>query len=276
MLTTRVGASGPPSGGFASSPTRRSCSSCSRRRARRTCRPPPAAPAPPPRRAAVAVALEPPAAADDRRRRRRVEVDERGQVGPRRRRRPRRRGRASTARRAAQLVHAGGVLARNVSSARPTRTAADDRERHGEVGARPHGQVEVGLPRELVARGSTTTSRAPRSLRLAGWRHEVDARRRGVGAPDDDEPRVDVVLVGDARHLAVQPHRGGARSARRRRCAPGARRRGGGRARRVGRVLRQQAVRAAVGVGEDRLAAVSAVARRDEPAATQRRAPRPS
>ena len=91
-------------------------------------------------------------------------------------------------------------------------------------------------------------------LRLADVRHEVNARRRRVHAPEDDQLRLGVVLIRDRRHLAVERHVGGAgrrradraREARRAEAAPQLR---------VDVVLREQAVRPAVRVGQDRLGA---------------------
>ena len=85
----------------------------------------------------------------------------------------------------------------------------------------------------------------------------------GIHAPEDDEPRVRIVDVGDAGHLAVEGLIGGAG----RRGADGsrqARRPERAEERGVGRVLRQQPVRAAVAERQDRFGA-PAVANRAHP-----------
>ena len=61
-----------------------------------------------------------------------------------------------------------------------------------------------------VARGSMTTSMRAAASRFLDERHEVDAGSRRVDAPQHDQPRVEVVLVRDARHLAVERQVGGA------------------------------------------------------------------
>ena len=104
-----------------------------------------------------------------------------------------------------------------------------------------------------VARGSMTTSRAPCFCACAHVRDEVNARRRRVDAPEDDQPGLGIVLVGDARHLSVHRLRGGAGwrgtyRAREARGAEPAEQDG------VERVLRQQSVRAAIRKGQNRFA----------------------
>ena len=99
-----------------------------------------------------------------------------------------------------------------------------------------------------------TTSFAPRRWASRTIRNEVNARGVRIHAPEHDQPRVRIVLVGDRRHLAVEPQvrrasRRRAHRARKPRCAEPPPQR------RVEIVLRQQTVRAAVGVGQDRLRA---------------------
>ena len=87
--------------------------------------------------------------------------------------------------------------------------------------------------------------------------HQVHGGGRWVGAPDHDQPRVPVVLVGDTRHPAVQGGRHGAG----RRGANGARQTAGAELAEqlcVGGVLGDEPVRAAVGERQDRLAAPAA------------------
>ena len=82
----------------------------------------------------------------------------------------------------------------------------------------------------------------------------MNARRRRVHAPEDDQLRFGVVLIRDRRHLAVERHVGGAG---RRRADRARQARGAEAAPQLGVevVLRQQAVRAAVRVGQDGFAA---------------------
>ena len=144
---------------------------------------------------------------------------------------------------------------RNASSAAPrSNRRVDDRERDREVGAGAHRQVQVREPRQLRLPRIDHHERGALRPCLLDERHEVDAGGRRVGAPDDDEARLFVVLVADAGHLPV--HRlargargGGAQGARHARRAEPAEHL------RVERVLRQVAVRAAVVEGLDRLAA---------------------
>ena len=124
------------------------------------------------------------------------------------------------------------------------------RERDRDVGARSGRDVEIGLTRERRRTRIDDDEPGALLLRLPDVRHEVNARGRRVDAPEDDEPRFRVVLVGDARHLSV--HRL-CRGARRRRAhrAPQTGRAEAPEQNRVQRVLREQAVRAAVGKRQD-------------------------
>ncbi len=117
--------------------------------------------------------------------------------------------------------------------------------------------------RATVARGSTTTSFAPacRASLMKGI--EVDARGRRIHAPEHDQPRVHVVLVGDARHLAVETHVGRAGCRR----AHGPRETRGAEPapqRRIVGVLREEPVRSAVAERQDGLGA-RAIANRHHP-----------
>ena len=131
-----------------------------------------------------------------------------------------------------------------------------DRQRHGEVGARPDRQVQVGQPRERRLARIDDDQGGAATLGLADDRHEVDAGRRRVRAPHHDQLRMGVVGIGDARHLPVERLVGGARGGG----AHGARqprRAEPPEERRVGRVLREQPVRAAVAEGQDGLGAAA-------------------
>ena len=130
------------------------------------------------------------------------------------------------------------------------------RKRHGNVRAGMQRDMKVSLPcQRRCARIDNDQHRAG----LAGFfdeRYEVDARRRRIDTPQHDQLRVHVVFVGNARHLPVEPDVGGARCRRADRPRQ-ARRAEGAPQRRVVRVLREQAVRAAVIERQDRLAARS-------------------
>ena len=92
------------------------------------------------------------------------------------------------------------------------------------------------------------------TLSLAHVRHQMNAGRRGVGAPDDDQPRGREILIRDRCHFPVERHVGDAggscadRSRQLRRAEPAEQRR-------IARVLRQQSVGAAIGVRQDRFTA---------------------
>ena len=160
---------------------------------------------------AVAIALEAPAAADQGRRQRRVETRElfqrfrleagdRGGAGDR----PRLGG-------GPQFGDAGRVIAeeRLVGQTALEQVAVQG-ERDRQVGARPQRQVQVGLLGERRPPWVDDDERGALALRLADVRHQVDAGRRRVDAPQHDQARGGVVLVGDARHLAVETEGGGA------------------------------------------------------------------
>ena len=129
-----------------------------------------------------------------------------------------------------------------------------DRERDGDVAAGPDRQMNVGAARQ---RGGTRIDHdqlGAALLRLADEWNDVNPRCRRVHAPEDDQLRLGVILVGDRRHLAVERQIGGAG------------RRGADRAReprgaepppqlRVDVVLREHAVRSAVRIRQDRLGA---------------------
>ena len=164
----------------------------------------------------------------------------------------------------AELVHAARVFREE----RQVRVSVVEevlvqRQGDGDVSAGPQRNVKVGLPRER--RGARIDDDELRAslARFLDERDEVNARGRGVHAPEDDQPRVHVVFVGDAGHLAVEPHVGGpgrrrtdrAREARRAERAP---------ERGIVGVVREEPVRAAVPERQDRLAA-GAVANRDHP-----------
>ena len=143
---------------------------------------------------------------------------------------------------------------RNASSAKPVREEEPvDRERDGDVGARLHGQVHVGRSCERRRPRIDHDERRAALLRFAHVRDQVDAGRRRVDAPEDDQRGFRVVLIRDRRHLAVERHVGGAgrrgadRARQTRRAEPAPQLR-------VDVVLRQQAVRSAVRIRQNRLA----------------------
>ena len=127
-----------------------------------------------------------------------------------------------------------------------------NRQRDDDVGAGFDRKMDIRCARQRGrARVDDDQLRAA-LLRFAHVRHEVNARRGRVDAPQDNQLRFRIVLVGHRRHLAVQRHVGragrgradGARQARRAEAAPELR---------VEVVLREQAVRPAIRVGQDRL-----------------------
>ena len=139
----------------------------------------------------------------------------------------------------------GGIVAEEV---------VVQRERDGQIGAGPDGKVQIGQRGQRRAPRVHDDQHGAIPLCFAHEGHEVNAGRGGVGAPNDDQLAVGVVRRCDARHLAVEGLRRGA--GRRRADGPGE----PGRAepaeeRRVARILRQQAVGAAVGERQDGLAA---------------------
>ena len=181
---------------------------------------------------------------------------------------PRPRDRSSTARRPGAVRSRRSRVPREMPrSARPrskrSRTSASAT---AQVRAGPHGQVQVGLARERRAARIDHDELRAQLLRALDVRDEVDAGRRRIAAPDDDEPRVFVVGVGDAGHLAVHRRRGRAG----RRGAHGARQPRRTEAPEEPRVLElvgEQAVRSAVvegqhGLGAERVARVRASALR--------------
>ena len=205
--------------------------------------------------AAIAVALEAPAATNHRRRCARVivcQLPERrfGHAGDlcRALEGPRRRSRA-------QLFGALRVLGEKPRVGESfLEQVTMDRQRDGHIGAGPGRQVEIGLPRERCRTRVDDDEPRARFLRLAHVRHEMDARCGGVDAPEDDEPCFRIVLVGDRRHLAVERlcgHAGRRRAhgTREARGAEPAEEHG------VEGVLREQAIRSAVGKRQDGFAA---------------------
>ena len=144
---------------------------------------------------------------------------------------------------------------------------AVNRERDGDVGARPDREVHVRRARERRRARIDDDELRAALLRLAHVRDEMNAGRRRVDAPEHDQRGFGIVLVGDRRHLAVERHvgRAGRRRAHR---ARQPRRAEAPPQLRVEVVLGQQAVRAAVGVGQNRRAAVRRPSRAEIASAT--------
>ena len=139
---------------------------------------------------------------------------------------------------------------------------AMDREGDGEIGAGPDREVQIGLARE---RRRAWIDHDDEGAVVAGFLeegHDVNARDARVHAPHDDHLRVGIVFVADRRHLSVEPEvrRAGRRRAYR---AEQARRAESTEQDRVGVILREEAVRAAVAERQNRLRA-AAVSRRHE------------
>ncbi len=196
--------------------------------------------------AAVAVPFEPPAASNQRRRALGVQRGDRfegGSVDAGDLRRAFERPRLGAL---PQLVRTGGVLAQErLVGVAVRKQVAMDRERDGDVAAGPDREMNVGAARQRGRPRVDHDQLGAALLGLADERDDVDARCRRVDAPEDDQLRLGVILVGDRRHLAVERQIGGAG------------RRGADRARqprgaepppqlRIDVVLREHAVRSAV------------------------------
>ena len=126
------------------------------------------------------------------------------------------------------------------------------RQRDGDVGAGPHGEMNVGRAGERGRPRVDHDQLGAALLRLAHVRDEMNARRRWIDAPEHDQRGVDVVLVGHRRHLAVERHVG--RAGRRRAHRPRqSRRPEPPPQRRVEVVVGEQAIRSAVGERQNRL-----------------------
>ena len=129
-----------------------------------------------------------------------------------------------------------------------------DRERHRDIRARSHRKVQVSRLRD--GRGPRIDDDDAGAVLpgLAKVRDRVNAGHRRIHAPEHDEPRVRVVLVGDGWHLAVErqigrPCRGRAHGACQARGAEPPEEQ------RVQPVVREHAVRAAVAERQDRFGA---------------------
>ncbi len=149
------------------------------------------------------------------------------------RRRRRRHDRAGTPRRPSPRVNSSRITASATGRSVPGRT----------------GRCRSAIRASGVRRGSIDDQPRAILLRALDVTDQVDARRRRVAAPDDDQLRVGVVVVRHARHLAVHRRGGGARG----RGAQRARQARGAEAPEEARVLEvvgQQAVRPAVVVGK--------------------------
>ena len=114
--------------------------------------------------------------------------------------------------------------------------------------------MDVGLPSYSGGARIDHHDSGAAVTRLLQVGHQVDARGRGIGAPDQNQLGFRVVLVGHRRHLAVEAQVGdagrrGTHRARQPRGTKPAEQRG------VSRVLGQQTVRAAVAERQNRFAA---------------------
>ena len=112
---------------------------------------------------------------------------------------------------AAELVDAVGVRVQEIEIGMAAlEHLTRNRERDRQIGAGPDGEVQVGLAGERGPAGIDDDELGAVLLRLLDVRDDVDPRRRRIAAPDDDQPGVFVVGIGDARHLGVHRGRGGA------------------------------------------------------------------
>ncbi len=227
------------------------------------------------RAAAVAVALESPAAAHQRGTGAGVQIRELFQdrrVDPGGLRRPRDR---PLGRSGAKAIGAARVLVekRGVGESSLEQVVVDC-QRKRQIRSWMRRNVQVGLPRQRRGARIDDHQLRARGAGVLEERNQVNAGRRRVDPPQDDEAGVHVILIGDAGHLPIEAEvrgagRGGADG-------PGQPRRAErSKQGRVGRVLREQPVRSAVAVGQDRLGAELA---REYPASAGRSgpAPRPS
>ena len=127
------------------------------------------------------------------------------------------------------------------------------RQGDGDVRAGLELNVEVSLAGERRRARIDHDERRASLARFLDEGHEVDARGRRVHAPEDDEAGVHVVFVGDARHLSVETHVGGAGRCRAHR-AREPRRAERPPQRGIVGVLREQAIRPAIAERQDGLA----------------------
>ena len=131
-----------------------------------------------------------------------------------------------------------------------------NRERNRQVGAGPGREMKVRLARQACCSRVDDHERCSCLAGLLEIRDEMNAGRARIDAPQNDQTRVHVVLVRDARHLSVEhlvrrAGRGRANRPRQPRRAKAAEER------RVVRVLRQQPVRTAIVEGQDRFRRVA-------------------
>ena len=122
---------------------------------------------------------------------------------------PRRLGQADGARRRHVLLEARHVALdeRAVERVAPLQLRGHRPGQH-HVGARPDGQVEVGLGGDLRAARIDHHQLGSRAARAADDRREVQVRPGDVVAPRDDEPGVDGLLGGHPRRGTERPHPG--------------------------------------------------------------------
>ena len=146
--------------------------------------------------------------------------------------------------------------ARNSVAARPfSNRCRCNASAIGEIGARLRRDVKVRLAREARRPWIDDDEFGSGLARCLEVWNEVNAGRAGVDAPEDDQPRVHVILIRDAGHLAVEhlvrrAGRSGAHGSRQPRRAKAAEEDG------VVGVLREQPVRSAVAEGKDRFGGV--------------------
>ena len=142
----------------------------------------------------------------------------------------------------------------------------DHTECQRQIGAGEHRQVKVHEVCRELTNGVDHGDERTAALRFSQIRNEVDVRRLRVGAPDEDRFRFDIVGKSDARHLAVHILGNGARGRRANRFRE-ARSSQPGEKDAVDELIRHEAVRAAIVVGQDGLTAMlvsnRAQARRD-------------
>ncbi len=155
--------------------------------------------------AAIAIPLQPPSASDERRRALDVPV---GQASQGLGRDPGFRGRPIDRPRGGRLPQLLGAAAVR----REERTIgvsffeqyAMDRERHRQIRSGLDGKMQIRLFGQAGASRIDDHQTCAGGLRLTQERNQMDSGCAGIDTPEDDQPGMRIIGIGDARHLAVE------------------------------------------------------------------------